>query len=121
MEEHSFTGAWIRYIQDELRERWPYSKPEDLRLEIHPTIRYLVAQEPDVLRYAVLTPPSTTEQELLDRLFGVPVRISRELEPYSWRLVIVTEDVKDSGRLNVMGRDRLHPGNADAGDRGGQG
>ena len=119
-EEHSETSAWIRYVRDYLREHWPYTRPEGLRLEFHPAIRYLIAQEPDVLQYSLETPPHTTEQELLDRLFGVPVRISRELEPYTWRLVIVTETVKTAGRLNVVGRDRLHRLSPDAGDRGGQ-
>lgn len=115
--------AMVRYVQDYVRDEWTYSKPpEGARLEIHPAVRILLLQDPEVIGYGRLCSDDVSLQDLLELLFKVPVKVSRELEPYTWRLVIVTEDVKTGGRLgDGLGSYRPGPERPLFGDRGGEG
>lgn len=66
--------------------------PDGLRVEMHPGIYHLVLRDPDTWNWQ----PSTSG---MNEAFGLPVRITPELASGTWRLVLVTEDVKMGGRI----------------------
>lgn len=80
--------------------------PDGIRLELHPYTYRLLIQDPEVLRNQFmsggLASPRSGEEELAER-FEVPVKVTRELPPSAWRLVIVTEDVLADGTIAPEG------------------
>ena len=86
-------------IYELVHEKYAYGKePAGLRLEIHPTTRYLIFRDPDAL--ASFTGTDEPELEIMAELFSVPeVKLNPELQPDGWRLAVVTEQVLLGGRL----------------------
>ena len=85
---------------DEHHPYWrvsPQSLPEGLRMEMHPRVHYTLAQDSDT--YFWPREPGDSFEELYRRTFRLPVKITPDLPEGTWRLVVVTEDVKIGGRL----------------------
>lgn len=90
----------VRNYLDETYPHWPTrwgALPAGLRLEVHPRVHYTLAADPDT--YFWPREPGDSFEELYRRTFGVPVKITPELPAGTWRLVVVTEDVKLAGKL----------------------
>ena len=96
--------ALLVAVTEYLDEHWPYWKvspqslPEGLRLEMHPRTHYTLAQDSDT--YSWPREPGDSFEELYRRTFRLPVKITPDLPEGTWRLVVVTEDVKLGGRLS---------------------
>lgn len=78
----------ITGVREYVREHWTRSEPppEGLRVEMHPDVRRLLM----------------TDQDLWERpgwecgmedWFPVPAKVTTDVKPGTWRLVIVTEEV----------------------------
>lgn len=61
--------------------------PAGLRLEMHPETFSLLRRDSEAFAYG----------SRLEDKFQVPVKVTADLEPRTWRLVIVTEEVLLSG------------------------
>lgn len=89
----------VRSIRSFLNERYgPYNHyPENLRLEMHPTLEYPILRDVELAktrgRFGSLS-------EFFSGIFGVPCTRNAELPERSWRLVIVTEEVLTGGKLS---------------------
>jgi hypothetical protein len=77
--------------------RWRREIP-GLRLEMHPSTRYLLYQDPELWEYGTFAEPLET---FIPRTFGIPFKITTDVEKDHWRLVIVTEEVLLGGTLRV--------------------
>ena len=85
-----------------LDEHYPYwtpggALPGGLRLEMHPRVHYTPAQDSDTYEWP--REPGDSFEELYRRTFRLPVKITPDLPEGTWRLVVVTEDVKLGGKL----------------------
>lgn len=76
--------------------RWG-SLPDGLRLEMHPRVHYTLARDSDTHEWP--REPGDSFEELYRRTFRLPVKITPDLPEGTWRLVVVTEDVKLGGKL----------------------
>lgn len=85
----------VQAIASKLTEDYgpPVSRrlPEGLRLEMHPSVRGMLYRDPDLWPHMGDIDPAEK--------FEVPVRLSTELPPGGWRLVIITEDVLTGGTV----------------------
>jgi hypothetical protein len=90
-------------VTEYLDEHYPHwrvsqqSLPEGLRLEMHPRVHYTLAA--DAGTYSWPREPGDSFEELYRRAFRLPVKITPDLPEGTWRLVVVTEDVKLGGKL----------------------
>lgn len=86
----------VQAIASKLTEEYgpPISRrlPEGLRLEVHPSVRGMLYRDPDLWPHMEDIDPAEK--------FEVPVRLSIDLPPGGWRLVIVTEDVLMGGTVH---------------------
>lgn len=64
----------------------PRERPEGLRVEMHPSVRRLLMTDPDLWG-------GPGWETSADDFLPVPARVTVDLKPGTWRLVIVTEDV----------------------------
>jgi hypothetical protein len=71
---------------------YPDRIPAGLRLEMHPGAYHEVLKDPKTLTWPVYGSE-------LKAVAGIPVKRNAELEPFTWRLVVVTEDVKMADRI----------------------
>jgi hypothetical protein len=91
--------AVTRYL-DEAYPHWdiaPSVLPDGLRLEMHPRTHYALARDQDT--YFWPREPGDSFEELYRHTFRLPVKITPDLPEGTWRLVVVTEDVKTGGKL----------------------
>jgi hypothetical protein len=92
----------ISHVYRELTERYGPSYlweqtgalPAGLRLEMHPRTRMTLLCDPELNRYGM-----GLSDDDLEKWFRVPVKITIDVPVNTWRLVIVTEEVIDSGTL----------------------
>jgi hypothetical protein len=83
-------------VHEYVREHYPVSffphrhqeLPEGLRLEMHPSVRRALMMDPDLLE-----PGWPQARDDVHGWFPVPVKVTTDVNPGRWRLVIVTEDV----------------------------
>ena len=85
--------ALITGVREYVRENYapPREPPAGLRVEMHPSVRRLLMVDPDLWE-----PPVRERDET--GFFPVPVRVTADLKPGAWRLVIVTEEVLLEGQ-----------------------
>jgi hypothetical protein len=109
--------ALLIHVRKILDERWPMrdvpghaKPPEGLRLELHPlAANHLFTDSSLGWKYSDGSP---SEQLAAADKFGLPVKIlGLDLEPGAWRLVIVTEEVLDGGRMpdGTPGHNEMEP------------
>ena len=90
-------------VTEYLNENYPHWDiapsvlPDGLRLEMHPRTHYTLAQDSDT--YSWPREPGDSFEELYRRTFRLPVKVTSDLPEGTWRLVVVTEDVKLGGKL----------------------
>jgi hypothetical protein len=88
--------ALLAHVEEKLYELYGPASirklPEGLRLEMHPSVRHVLWQDPDLTRY-------TDQFTDVTAHFSLPVRFTVELDALAWRLVIVTEEVIDGGQV----------------------
>lgn len=95
--------ALLYAVRNYLDEAYPYwqtrwgALPDGLRMEMHPRTHYTLVQDPDT--YSWPREPGDSFEELYARVFRLPVKITPDLPEGTWRLVVVTEDVKLGGKL----------------------
>jgi hypothetical protein len=87
-------------VREFIDREWPYWQsggvlPEGLRLEMHPAAYHLLLRDPSLYPGWMSDP-----QEEARKLVPVPLKVTADLEPGHWRLVVVTEDVRLGGVLN---------------------
>lgn len=88
-----------RYLDEHYmhwQTRWG-ALPDGLRLEMHPRVHYTLARDEDTFHWP--REPGDSFEELYARTFGLPVKITSDVAEGTWRLVVVTEDVKLGGKL----------------------
>jgi len=73
--------------------------PDGLRLELHPVTVHFIWSDMDLWRLdgSQLQNPS----QAIEDKFLLPVKVNPDLERLGWRLVIVTEELLDGGRLKA--------------------
>lgn len=90
-------------VTEYLNEAYPYwqtrrgALPDGLRLEMHPRVHCTLARDEDTYHWP--REPGDSFEELYRRTFRLPVKITPDLPEGTWRLVVVTEDVKLGGKL----------------------
>jgi hypothetical protein len=95
--------ALLYTVTGYLNETYPHwqtrwgALPDGLRLEMHPRVHYTLAADSDT--YFWPREPGDSFEELYRRTFRLPVKITPDLPESTWRLVVVTEDVKLGGKL----------------------
>lgn len=89
-------------VTEYLDEHYPHwqtpwrALPDGLRMEMHPRVHYTLAADPDTYHWP--REPGDSFEELYRRTFRLPVKITPDLPEGTWRLVVVTEDVKLGGK-----------------------
>jgi hypothetical protein len=78
----------ITGVREYVREHYAPGEPcpDGLRVEMHPSVRRLLMTDPDLWE----RPGRECE---LDDWFPVPAKVTTDVPPGKWRLVIVTEEV----------------------------
>ena len=90
----------VTECMDEQYPGWQYRTsmpPAGLRLEMHPRVYYELVKDPDTDHWP--REPGDSFEEIYRRVFRLPVKITPDLPEGTWRLVVVTEDVKLGGKL----------------------
>ena len=86
-------GDLIRAVAQKLTDEYGQpglrTLPENLLLEMHPSVRRALYQDPDLWYPFGEGDPDTK--------FEVPVHVTTDLPPGTWRLVIITADVLTGG------------------------
>lgn len=87
--------AEVRAWLDEQYPYWTIDRsvlPEGLRLEMHPGVYSRILRDPDTWRWR-------PNGEGLADAFGLPVKVTADVGRDTWRLAVVTEDVKLAGKV----------------------
>lgn len=97
--------ALLTHVRGILDDRWPMrgtpgcAKPPDgLRLEMHPAVWYGLLTDRAVWPGLAFS-SATSEVRAVEELFGTRIRIDSKLPGASWRLVVITEEILDGGKM----------------------
>lgn len=77
------------------RWRIPGVLPQGLRIEIHPNIYYMMNSDRRLIDFFNPLIPHQGVEEM----FRIPLQVNLDLEEWRWRIVIVREEVIDSGEF----------------------
>jgi hypothetical protein len=83
-------------VRDWIKENvYPNLNPPGLRLEMHPSVYYMLTRNVDWFDFVDRRPA----HEVIEERITVPVKVSHELNEHTWRLVTITEDVHLGGLI----------------------
>lgn len=97
--------ALLAAVSATLDERWPYRDrgqplPPGLRLELHPAAWYALLTDHELWKFGrhVHTSLGGDIRDLAEML-GLPAEVTSKMPHGCWRLVIITEEALNGGRL----------------------
>jgi hypothetical protein len=81
---HDLIAGVQAYVREHWNPREP--RPEGLRVEMHPDVHRLLMRDPDLWN-------RPERESALEDWFPVPAKVTTDVAPGKWRLVIITEEV----------------------------
>jgi hypothetical protein len=98
MTEEEAVKALIALVRQYVRENtaWGQKLPEGITIEMHPSTLNFIRRNWVPENTTFINPPDKQETPFPQE---IPMVISSNMDPYTWRLAVIKVDVIDAGRL----------------------